>query len=326
MSRTVCLRSWFRCCGAVALTAFFALNSTSIWAAEQVIAAGETVSGAVGTEENTLTVNGTLTDSEISGGQNHKVNSGGTIDKSVISGGKLEISSGGVLENTTQTGGYINFNEGSSSENFIYEGGSFLAINADIKNLTIKHLLSFYDDGVIGSDFDMSNVFSLTADEFVEVIKKQSNGDTLTEKEQTVLEDIGIYLASNVMLGLYGVFGNIDGLKTEVSEKTPLINYAKYLRNIVLIEFGLSDDAYLKNFYNKAKEGYEALGDRLFMSFMEIRNAEITNIPLVLGGAIGEMTGQVGYGENITLHDGGYLMSAISAASPRRGPSLYTCV
>ena len=42
MGGTVCLKSWYKSCEAIALAAIFALNSTPIWAANQIISSEET--------------------------------------------------------------------------------------------------------------------------------------------------------------------------------------------------------------------------------------------------------------------------------------------
>ena len=137
MSRTGCLKSWYKSCGAIALAAVFALNSTSAWAANQTIAAGQTVSGAVGTSSNDLSIYGTIIDAVISGGDDHDVYNGGVANNTVINRGRLSVSNGGTANTTVVNDGILNVD--GRANNTIVKGGKIIGSSGSIVDgLTIN--------------------------------------------------------------------------------------------------------------------------------------------------------------------------------------------
>jgi len=107
MGGTVCLKSWYKSCEAIALAAIFALNSTPIWAANQIISSEETFYEAEGTSSNSLKIYGTSIDASINGGYSHYIYDGGKAIGTKISKGDLYVNSGGVAANSIVNGGEI---------------------------------------------------------------------------------------------------------------------------------------------------------------------------------------------------------------------------
>ena len=123
MSRT----AWYKSCGAIALAAVFALNSTPL--KSETIQAGQTIDGAEGTSSNPLKIYGTANNSVINSGTNY-VYSGGTANNTTINDGSLSVS--GTANNTIVDGGKIS-GSGIIDGLAINENGSFSKRKAYIK-------------------------------------------------------------------------------------------------------------------------------------------------------------------------------------------------
>lgn len=100
------------------------------YSADQVIAKGETVDGAVGTEDNILKISGTSNNAVIEGsgyGVYHEVLSGGLANDTIVNNGNLRILSGGVSKGTTvNKDGYLGVYSGGVADNTtVNYGGSF---------------------------------------------------------------------------------------------------------------------------------------------------------------------------------------------------------
>ena len=138
MIGTESLKSWYKSCGAIALAAVFALNSTSAWAANQTIAAGETVSGAVGTSSNLLNIYGTAIGATIeSGTSGHDVFDGGTANNTTINAGLMNVNEGGTANDTTVNGGHLKVFSGAMAKKTTINDG-VLNISGTANDTTVN--------------------------------------------------------------------------------------------------------------------------------------------------------------------------------------------
>lgn len=109
-----------------AVLSFLYLSPT--YSADQVIAKGETVDGAVGTKDNILKISGTSNNAVIEGSNVwHEVLSGGLANDTIVNNGKLRILSGGVSKDTTvNEKGYLSVSSGGVADNTtVNYGGDF---------------------------------------------------------------------------------------------------------------------------------------------------------------------------------------------------------
>lgn len=111
-----------------AVLSFLYLSPT--YSADQVIAKGETVDGAVGTKDNILKISGTSNNAVIEGsgyGVWHEVLSGGFANDTIVNNGNLRILSGGVSKDTTvNKEGCLNVWSGGVADNTtVNYGGEF---------------------------------------------------------------------------------------------------------------------------------------------------------------------------------------------------------
>lgn len=158
-----------------AVLSFLYLSPT--YSADQVIAKGETVDGAVGTKDNVLKISGTSNNAVIEAGTYHEVLSGGFANDTIVNNGflcilsggvskdttvngngRLDVRSGGVADNTTVKKGTIGVDKGGVANNTEIVAGE-LTIKGEANNIKVSGGTSYISGKVSRSLFNGGNVY-----------------------------------------------------------------------------------------------------------------------------------------------------------------------
>lgn len=115
-----------------AVLSFLYLSPT--YSADQVIAKGETVDGAVGTEDNLLLIDGISNNAVIESGYIHLVRSGGVANNTTVKEGTIRVNEGGVANNTEIVEGELTI---KGEANNIKVSGGTSYISGKVSRLTV---------------------------------------------------------------------------------------------------------------------------------------------------------------------------------------------
>lgn len=224
-----------------AVLSFLYLSPT--YSADQVIAKGETVDGAVGTKDNILKISGTSNNAVIEGsGYNvyHEVLSGGFANDTIVNNGNLRILSGGVSKDTTvNKDGYLGVYSGGVADNTtVNYDGSF-----GVSGVANGTIINEGDFNVDASGIVNDTVINKTYSDAV--IKGSANNTTINggsvevygKMNNTIVN--GGSLNANNWKGDKAVFDTLvinEGASFSLSTNSTITNATIYGRDVSLTD------------------------------------------------------------------------------------------